>query len=43
MGVEFIGKSVLITEESHRTLAVSDLHLGYGGSLRKGGIFLRFT
>lgn len=38
--VEFVGKSVLINGEKEKILVLSDLHLGYGESLRRGGIFV---
>ncbi len=37
MIIEFIGKAVLITEGKERIVVVSDLHLGYGQSLRESG------
>ena len=40
MTIEFIGKSLLITEDNERVLIVSDLHMGYGQSLREGGVML---
>ena len=40
MTIEFIGKSVLITVDGERVLVVSDLHLGYGESLRESGVFV---
>lgn len=38
--IEFIGKSLMITGGGESVLVVSDLHLGYGESLRKSGVFV---
>jgi len=38
--IGFIGKSLLIEENGERVLVVSDLHLGYGESLRESGVFV---
>ena len=46
MGVEFVGKSLLLeiegikTKKKKRILVISDLHLGYEGSVRREGVFL---
>ncbi len=38
--VDFVGKCLLLTSKSERTLAIGDLHLGYEGSMRKSGVMI---
>ncbi|MEK6908422.1 MAG: metallophosphoesterase [Nanoarchaeota archaeon] len=40
MKVDFVGKCLLLTENSEKTLAIGDLHLGYEGAMRKSGVMI---
>jgi uncharacterized protein len=40
MNIEYVGKCLLIRENDERILVVGDLHLGYEGSLRSGGVMV---
>ena len=38
--IKYIGKCLVVEKESEKILVVGDLHLGYGESIRKGGVFV---
>lgn len=40
MGVEYIGKCLLVREKEEKVLAVGDLHLGYEEALNKSGVYV---
>lgn len=40
MKIDFVGKCLLITDKSERTLVIGDLHLGYEGAMRKSGVMI---
>ena len=40
MGIDYLGKTLVIEEKGKKILVIGDLHLGYEESLNRGGVFV---